>query len=139
MVGCVCSSIMKNTFKYLSGVLSSIYLSILALQKQYVLSHCEKNHTRELFIQVRFFYIYRLIVYVVLMKFYSRVSNKNYVWDRLKKKSEKIVLMDAKDQKVGYISMHRISQTFLQNPTLCTDFIEVLHEVRSLKFSHHHS
>lgn len=51
--------------------------------------------------------------------------------------SKEKIRKDAKDQNVGYISLHRISQTFLRNPTLCTDFIEVLHKVRSLKFSHH--
>lgn len=71
------------------------------------------------------------------MKFYAKVSKKNYIWDCLKKKSENIVVMDAKEQKLGCISLHRISQAFLQNPTPCTDFREFLHKDRSLKFCHH--
>lgn len=55
------------------------------------------------------------------------------------KKSEKLVVTDAKEQKSGCISLHRISQTFLQNSTLCTDFREFLHKGRSLKFSHHYA
>lgn len=80
---------------------------------------------------------YRLNVYVVLMKYFLKVSKKN-IWDCLKKK-EAIVVIDAKEQKLGLISLHMISQTFLQNSTLCTDFREFRHKVRSLKFSHHHA
>lgn len=119
----------------LNSVLLSIYFSVLALWKRYILS--QWKNTGQLLIQVRFFCnIYSLIVYAVLMKFYSKVSKKNYIWDCLKKKS---VVIHAKEQKLGCISLHRILQIFLQNPTLCTDFREFLHKGRSLKFPHDHA